>query len=100
MKLRYTRKAAQELRDILADISEDSPLGARRVRSRIKSATSLVTGFPLSGRQTRNPRLRSIIATPYPYLIFYEIRDSTIIIVAVRHGARDPHSMPDADQTS
>jgi toxin ParE1/3/4 len=32
--------------------------------------------------------------TPYPYLVFYEITETVIIIHAVRHTARDPSGMP------
>jgi plasmid stabilization system protein ParE len=31
--------------------------------------------------------------TPYPYLVFYEISETEIIIHAVRHAARDPSGM-------
>jgi toxin ParE1/3/4 len=34
--------------------------------------------------------------TPYPYLVFYEISETEIIIHAVRHAARDPSGMPGA----
>jgi toxin ParE1/3/4 len=33
-------------------------------------------------------------ATPYPYLVFYEITKTEIIIHAVRHAGRDPSGMP------
>jgi toxin ParE1/3/4 len=34
--------------------------------------------------------------TPYPYLIFYEVAEAEaeIVIVALRHAARDPSSRP------
>jgi toxin ParE1/3/4 len=32
--------------------------------------------------------------TPYPYLVFYEITETEIIIHAVHHAARDPSGMP------
>jgi hypothetical protein len=31
---------------------------------------------------------------PYPYLLFYEVKDDEVVIVGVRHGARGPGSMP------
>jgi len=34
--------------------------------------------------------------SPYPYLIFYEVTDSEVIVHAVRHGARDQSNMPGA----
>jgi toxin ParE1/3/4 len=32
--------------------------------------------------------------TPYPYLVFYEVGETEIIMHAVRHAARDPSDMP------
>jgi plasmid stabilization system protein ParE len=54
----------------------------------------LLVQQPHSGRRTTNRHLRRIAATPYPYLIFYEVTDQEVIIVGVRHGAREPKSMP------
>jgi plasmid stabilization system protein ParE len=93
VKLRYTPKAASELDRILANIDELSPQGARRVQRRIQMIAELLERQPHSGRRTSNRRLRRIAATPYPYLLFYEVTDQEVII-GVRHGARDPRSMP------
>ena len=79
---------------MLTYIAEHSPQGARRVQTRIRAITALLLLHPHSGRRTTNQRLRRITATPYPYVIFYEVTDEEVIIHAVRHGARDPASMP------
>jgi toxin ParE1/3/4 len=50
---------------------------------------------PGLGRRTSNGRLRRIGATPYPYLVFYEWTADEVIVIAIRHAARDPASMPD-----
>jgi toxin ParE1/3/4 len=34
------------------------------------------------------------MTAPYPYLVFYELTDTEIIIHAVRHAARNPSGMP------
>jgi plasmid stabilization system protein ParE len=94
VKLRYTPRALIELDEVLAYIAEHSPQAAWRVQTRIQAITALLLLHPFSGRRTSNPRLRRIAVTPYPYLVFYEARDDEIIIHAVRHGARDPASMP------
>ena len=49
------------------------------------------------GARTSDPAVRRMTVLPYPYLIFYEPTPDEIIIHAVRHGARDPSSMPGAD---
>lgn len=96
MRLRYTKEALAELAGVLGGIAEHSPQGARRVRSRIRKATGLLVEHPYSGQRTSNPALRRVVLTPYPYLIFYRITDQELIVIGIRHAARDPAIMPDA----
>jgi toxin ParE1/3/4 len=83
------------LAQILDEIAAESPQGARHVQKRIKTIIDLLPHYPQSGKATSLSGLRRIVATPYPYLVFYKATDAEIIIIAVRHGARDPRSMPD-----
>jgi len=66
VKLRYTRRAAVELEEVLAYIEERSPLGARNVQARIKAIVDLLLQHPHAGQLTRNGRLRRMVASPYP----------------------------------
>jgi plasmid stabilization system protein ParE len=36
-----------------------------------------------------------MVASPYPYLIFYQATEDEIVIHGVRHSARRPSSMPE-----
>ena len=92
MKLRYTRRAAAELEEILAYIDEHSPVGARHVQARIKAITDLLLQHPKAGQVTSNYRLRRMVTSPYPYLVFYEVTQDYIVIHGVRHAARRPFS--------
>jgi toxin ParE1/3/4 len=56
----------------------------RRVQARIQALR----------RRTSDPTIRRMTTTPLPYLVFYEITETEIIIHAVRHAARDPSGMP------
>jgi plasmid stabilization system protein ParE len=56
----------------------------------------VITEYPHSGQGTSHPKLRRIVVRPYPYLIFYRVTDTDLIIIGVRHAARDPATMPDA----
>jgi toxin ParE1/3/4 len=94
VKLRFTLQALSELNAILDYISERSPQGGERVRARLLGLAGFIQGQPHGGRKTSEPGLRRIVATPYPYVVFYEIKDEEVVIVGVRHGARDPGSMP------
>ena len=94
MRLRYTHPALADLDAILEYIAIHSPRGATRVRSRIRVIIDLLLSHPHIGTQTDDPTIRRVNTSPYPYLAFYEVARDEIIVHAVRHGARDPSSMP------
>lgn len=96
MRVRFTRPALADLRALTEYIADRLPQGAQSVRQRIKSSLERLTDNPALGRQTEDPTIRRLTTAPYPYLIFYEATATDIIVHAVRHGARDPASMPDA----
>jgi toxin ParE1/3/4 len=95
VRLRYTRPALADLNAILDYITAHSPQGARRVQARIKAVTELLLLHPHIGRRTSDPAIRRMTTPPYPYLVFYEVTATEIIIHAVRHAARNPSGMPD-----
>ncbi len=95
MRLRYTRRAAAELDEVLAYIEARSPQGARRVQARIQVIINLLLQHPHAGQLTSKGRLRRMVASPYPYLIFYQATEDAIVIHGVRHSARRPSSMPE-----
>ena len=99
LKLRYTPRAGAELDTVLTQIAQRSPHGARRVQARIQAVIARLAQYPESGQRTSHPRLRRIVVVPFPYLVFYEVTDEEIIIHAVRHGARDPGSMPGRERS-
>ncbi|WP_298258176.1 type II toxin-antitoxin system RelE/ParE family toxin [Bradyrhizobium sp.] len=94
MKLRYTLPALAELNSILDYIAARSPQGARRIQGRIQRIADLLLVHPEIGIRTDDPVIRRLSTPPYPYLIFYEITSSEIIIHSVRHAARDPSERP------
>ena len=95
MRLRYTVPAARSLERVLADLAEHSPQGAQRVQERIRTITGILLHHPQIGHVTSRPGMLRIVVTPFPYLIFYRAGRDEIVIHAVRHGARNPSTMPD-----
>jgi toxin ParE1/3/4 len=94
VKIRYTLPALADLSATLDYIAVQSPQGARRVHARIQKIIELIALHPHIGVRTDDRSIRRVVATPYPFLIFYEVNDVEVIIHAVRHAARDPSSMP------
>lgn len=96
MRLRYTSPALSDLDTILDYVAAHSPQSAAHIHARIDTVLQLLLRHPNIGVRTEDPTIRRVTATPYPYLIFYEIAGEELIVHAVRHGARDPSGMPGA----
>jgi plasmid stabilization system protein ParE len=94
VRLRYTLPALADLNAILDYIAANSPRGARRVQARIQTVIDLLVLHPQVGTRTDDPTIRRMTTPPYPYLVFYEVTETEVIIHAVRHTARDPSGMP------
>jgi toxin ParE1/3/4 len=64
------------------------------VGSRIDAVLSVLAENPGLGRKTRRSKIRFMNTHPYPYLIFYRVSAEEVEVIAIRHGARNPRSMP------
>jgi toxin ParE1/3/4 len=94
MRLRYTQPASSISKPFFDYIARHAPQSATRVHARIDTVINLLLSHPRIGTWTGDAAIRRINASPYPYLVFYEIEDDGIVIHAVRHAARDPAAMP------
>jgi toxin ParE1/3/4 len=90
--LRVTRRAATQIEKALDFIEADSPQGANHVRERIQTLFHLLAHHPYAGQATDLPGVRRLTLSPYPYLIFYRITDSEVIVQRMRHTSRQPRS--------
>jgi addiction module RelE/StbE family toxin len=92
--LRVTRRAATQIEKALNYIEADSPQGATHVRERIQTLFRLLAQHPHAGQATDLPGVRRLTLSPYPYLIFYRVTDSEVIVQRMRHTSRRPDSTP------
>ena len=90
MKLRYQRRALQQIDKALGYIAARSPEGATKVEARLTAIAALIQQQSLVGRKTSVPGVRRIVLTPYPYLIDYYVGDDEVVIQRFRHTARKP----------
>jgi plasmid stabilization system protein ParE len=96
LTLRFDDRALDGLRQIRSYIAERSLSGAERVRSHIMHAIDSLIDFPFLGRATDEPRVRILVMSKYPYLVFYSVVRDEVVILHVRHAARghiDPASL-------
>jgi len=92
VRLRVTRRAATQIEKALDYIEAESPQGANNVRQRIETLFRLLAQHPYAGQATDLPGVRRLTLSPYPYMIFYRVTDSEIIIQRMRHASRRPRS--------
>ena len=91
MRVRFTRFALAEYDAILGYIRTRSASGAEKVQLRLDKVISDLEHFPFIGTPVGHAGVRMMVATPYPYLVYDIVKETEgeIIVVDVRHGARD-----------
>ena len=91
MRVRWSETALAELEDIFSYIHQHSRSAAAAVVERIEALTALLEEFPLLGPLTEEAPIRVLSVVRYPFLIFYAIDNAAeeIVILHVRHTARD-----------
>jgi plasmid stabilization system protein ParE len=97
MRVRITRTARRDLRNIRAFYLESSPRTADRVRREILAAINLLAARPGIGlpHGQDSPALRSKLVLNYPFRIHYRVGDNAIEILHIRHTARRDWSADD-----
>jgi len=90
MKLRFTRRAAEDLSAIAAYVREHNPQAALRVRAAILESLSVLADFPHVGRRQAIGGMRKLVTRRYRYLVYYSVDDGAaeIVVVTVQHPAR------------
>jgi toxin ParE1/3/4 len=89
MRLRWTAPAAHDLYTITRHIKHVNPLAAREVARAIYDGCSSLERFPNRGRKGRIEGTRELVFPGLPYVAVYRIREQTIELVRIYHGAQD-----------
>lgn len=87
-KVIWTDKALAGLTTIVDWISKDRPRAAIRIADKIMRAGDSLDHFPERGRILSRDRRELIVMAPY--LIRYRVEGDRVIILEVRHAAREP----------
>ena len=91
MRVRFTPTGRGQFLAAIAYIRREHPRAAARFRQRVEEVLRRLEQFPESGRVVPEfPDLpyREVIVSPYRF--FYRIKETTVWVVAVRHGAQLP----------
>lgn len=91
MKILFTPTGRRQFLEALAYILKDNPSAAASFRQKAEEKLSRLKQFPDSGRilpEFQDLPFREVIVKPYRF--FYRVKDKTVWIVAVWHGAQLP----------
>jgi toxin ParE1/3/4 len=89
VKLAWSPNAIEDLRALQAYIERDAPLAARKTaQGIIEAVETMIPDNPRVGRPGRAPGTRELVIAGSPYIVPYRLRDGTIEILRVFHGAR------------
>ena len=91
MKILFTPTGRRQFLDAIAYIHRDNPSATAAFRHRAEKKLSRLKEFPDSGRlvpEFSDLPFREAIVKPYRF--FYRVKDKTVWIIAVWHGAQLP----------
>jgi toxin ParE1/3/4 len=89
MRLRWTVPAAKDLYNITRHIRRDNPTAAREVAKTLYDGCASLENFPYRGRRGRIRGTRELVFAPLPYIVVYRIKEQTVDIARIYHGAQD-----------
>ena len=89
LKVRWLKKALQNLDSEFEYIAKESPEVAERVCHQIEQAVVQLEQFPESGRPGRVRGTRELIVNGTPYILPYKVRNNEVVILRVFHSSRN-----------
>lgn len=89
MTIRYSARARTQMSLIHEFIAEKNSAAATTVIAHIRKAIRLLASSPRLGRTTDEKSVRMLVVSRFPFVVFYTVRDSKILIMNVRHTAQD-----------
>jgi toxin ParE1/3/4 len=88
VRVRWLRRALQNLDEEAEYIARDDPDAAAQMVDRIATSVERLATHPALGRTGRIPGTRELMVSGTPYVVPYRVRGETVEILRVFHGAR------------
>lgn len=85
MRVRFVRKALQDLEQEATYLAERSPQAARDFVVAVDRGISQLRDYPASGRPGRVAGTRELVLADWPYIIPYRVREDAVEVLRVFH---------------
>ena len=89
MSVRYSPRSLKDLDAIRRHIQKDNPSAAWIVASFIRRSIRNLEHWPYQGRATEQENVRRLGVSTFPYVVYYLVRNDDVVILTVRHTARE-----------
>ena len=89
MRIRWTLAAVADLEGIKDYLQEYYPHLAQPTVLKLYEGIRSLKTMPQRGRIGREQGTRELVFTPMPYIAAYRVREESIEILHIYHGARD-----------
>lgn len=88
MRLIWTPRAKDDLREIGHHIADFNPVAALALARKLRLSAKVLTDHPAIGRPGRVEETRELVVSGTNYILPYRVRDNRVEILAVFHTSR------------
>ncbi len=89
MRIRWTPSAAEDLQHISDYLKQHHPHYRQATIRKVYSAIQSLKEWPLCGRVGREDGTRELLFPPLPYVAVYRVREQSIEVLRIYHGAQE-----------
>jgi toxin ParE1/3/4 len=90
VKIRWSLPAAEDLERVCAWIEQENPEASKRVAKIVYEGCARLKAFPNMGRASQRMNGRRELTFPsLPYIVVYQVKENTVEISRIYHGAQN-----------
>jgi len=89
MRIRWTPAAAADLQRISDYLRDHHPHYRLATIRKVYAAIQSLTEWPHLGRAGREEGTRELLFPPLPYIAVYRVKEQSIEVLRIYHGAQD-----------
>ena len=89
MRIRWTPAAAADLQHLSDYLKDHHPHYRQPTMRKVYAAIQSLREWPHRGRVGREEGTRELLFPPLPYIAVYRVREQSIEVLRIYHGAQD-----------